>query len=536
VRAALRQPEIMHRRRWLTLLVLCISLVVIGLDNTILNIAVPTLARDLHASTSQLQWIVDAYTLVFAGLLLTCGALGDRFGRYKGLALGLTIFGVGSAASAFSGSAGFLIATRAFTGVGAAFVMPATLSLISNIFTDAAERTKAIGIWAGVSALGVGLGPVTGGFLLTHFWWGSVFLVNVPIVALGLVGGWCLVPDSRDPSAPKLDPIGALLSIAGLAVVLFAIIEAPSHGWASTSTLAAFAIGVAILAGFGYWELHHPSPMLQVRLFSDPRFTIANAAMVLNFFTLLGSLFLLSQYLQSVLGYDAFKSGATLIPYAAMIMIAAPSSSRMVRRFGNRYVVALGLSLIAVAMVLVAFLPVGASQLHVIGITMLMGLGVGNVMAPATDSIMWSLPPEKAGVGSAMNDTTRQMGGALGVAVLGSMLSSNYTRLVTAAANTHHIPASLQGAIQSNIGQAVAIANSSRDGAQSAVILSIARHSFVSALHVAALLGAAIVIIAAVGVLTWLPARAGATSASAIPSDEVAVPSATFLADNLEVY
>jgi MFS family permease len=231
-----KDPELMRRRRWLTLAAVCVSLMVIGLDNTILNVALPTLGRQLHATTSSLQWIVDIYTLVFAGLLLTAGSLGDRFGRYKTLTIGLVIFGTGSLASALAGSTAMLIATRAFMGIGGAFIMPATLSIITNVFTEPGERAKAIGVWAGVAALGVGIGPVAGGFLLTHFYWGSVFFVNVPIVVTALIAGWFLVPDSRDPSAPRLDPFGALLSIAGLASVLWAVIEAPTRGWGSQSS------------------------------------------------------------------------------------------------------------------------------------------------------------------------------------------------------------------------------------------------------------------------------------------------------------
>jgi MFS family permease len=243
-------PETTYRRRWLTLAVVCVSLMVISLDNTILNVALPTLGRQLHAGTSALQWIVDIYTLVFAGLLLTAGSLGDRFGRYKTLSIGLAVFGTGSVASALSGSTHVLIATRAFMGIGGAFIMPATLSIITNVFRDPVERGRAIGVWAGVAALGVGIGPVAGGFLLAHFYWGSVFFVNVPIVALALIGGWFFVPDSKDPSAPPLDPVGALLSIVGLASILWAVIEAPIQGWGSTSTIAGLVAGGAILGGF----------------------------------------------------------------------------------------------------------------------------------------------------------------------------------------------------------------------------------------------------------------------------------------------
>jgi EmrB/QacA subfamily drug resistance transporter len=508
VRTSVKDLEVMHQRRWLTLLVLCVSLMVIGLDNTILNVALPTLARNLHASTSQLQWIVDTYTIVFAGLLLTAGSLGDRFGRYKALALGLVIFGTGSALSAFSGSANVLIATRAFMGIGGAFIMPATLSIITNVFTDPAERGKAIGIWAGVSALGIGFGPVTGGFLLSHFWWGSVFLVNVPIVILGLIGGWFLIPDSRDPSAPKLDPGGALLSIVGLAAVLYGVIEAPTKGWGSTEIMVAFAFGILVLAGFLWWELHSSSPMLDVRFFENPRFTAASGAITLTFFTLFGSLFLLTQYLQSVLNYSPLKAGAVLIPQAAVMMVVAPSSSGFVRRYGNKIVVSFGLAVVAVTLGLMGLLAVNAPMWQVIAVTMLLGAGMGNVMAPATDSIMGSLPREKAGVGSAMNDTTRQTGGAAGVAVLGSVLASRYASSVSRAAHAHGVPSSLLSGIKANVGQAVAIAHSPQAGSFGATIGTIARTAYVSAFHSALWIGAAVMVLTTIGVLIWLPARA----------------------------
>jgi EmrB/QacA subfamily drug resistance transporter len=514
-------PQLMYQRRWLTLLVLCVSLMVIGVDNTILNVAVPTLGRDLHASSSQLQWIVDAYTLVFAGLLLTAGSLGDRFGRYKGLTFGLVVFGLGSMASAVSGSAEMLIATRAFMGIGGAFIMPGTLSIITNVFTNPVERGKAIGIWAGVSALGLGLGPVSGGFLLSHFWWGSVFLVNVPIVALALIGGWLLIPDSRDPSAPKLDPVGAVLSIAGLGVLLWAVIEAPSHGWGSASTLTGFALGAVIIGAFLAWELHSSHPMLDVRFFENPRFTAASGAITLTFFTLFGSLFLMTQYLQSVLGYSALKAGALLIPQATVMMVVAPASSGFVQRFGNKIVVAFGLSGVALAMGAFALLPVNARLWQVIGTTMLLGLGMGNVMAPATDSIMGSLPRAKAGVGSAVNDTTRQMGGAVGVAVLGSILASSYQSGVLHAARLQHFPAPVTAAIKDNVGQAVSFAQHSTLGpGLSGSALSVARSAYVSGFHSACLLGACVVVVAVGGVLRWLPAWASddeRASANAVP-------------------
>jgi EmrB/QacA subfamily drug resistance transporter len=505
---AINDPQHAFSRRWLTLLVLCISLTVIGLDNTVLNVAIPTLARDLHASTSQLQWIVDAYTIVFAGLLLTAGSLGDRFGRYKTLALGLAIFGTGSALSAFTGSATMLIVTRAFMGIGGALIMPSTLSILTNVFTNPTERGKAIGIWAGVSALGIGLGPVTGGFLLSHFWWGSVFLVNVPIVAVGLIGGWFLVPDSRDPAAPKLDPVGALLSIAGLSTLLYGIIEAPVHGWGAPSTEAAFAIGVVVIGLFLLWEMRSSHPMLDLRFFRNPRFTAASGAITFTFFTMFGTLFLLTQYLQSVLGYSALKAGALLLPQAFVMLVVAPSSSGFVRRFGNKVVVTFGLTVVALTLLLFSRLGVDAPAWQIIAVTCLLGTGMGNVMAPATDSIMGSLPRERAGVGSAVNDTTRQTGGAIGVAVFGSVLASRYAGHVLSGARADHLPADVTAVVKTNVGQAAAFARSHASGPFSRTALAIARQSYVSALHTSVLVGAALMLLSALAVFLWLPARA----------------------------
>jgi EmrB/QacA subfamily drug resistance transporter len=508
MRTKVNEPSAAYDRRWLTLGVICVSLMVIGLDNTILNVAVPTLARQLHASTSSLQWIVDTYTLVFAGLLLTAGSLGDRFGRYKGLTIGLAIFGTGSLASALSGSASMLIATRAFMGIGGAFIMPATLSIITNLFTDPTERGKAIGIWAGVSALGVGIGPVAGGFLLAHFYWGSVFFVNVPIVIVALIGGWFLVPDSRDPSAPKLDPLGAVLSIAGLATLLWAVIEAPTRGWGSTSILVAFVVGAAVLAGFVFWELHTASPMLDVRFFKNPRFTAASGAITLTFFTLFGSLFLLTQYLQSVLGFSPLKAGAVLVPEAVAMMTIAPLTNSIVVRIGNKVVVGFGLMLLALSMALFGQVTAGSSIWAVMGVTLVLGAGMGLIFAPATDSIMGSLPKEKAGVGSAMNDTTRQTGGAIGVAVLGSIMASSYRHAVSHAAAVHQVPAAITSVAKANVAQALAVAHSAAAGAYGPVIATIARHGYVTAFHQAVMVGAVVMLVAAIGVALWLPARA----------------------------
>ena len=487
---------------------LCLSLMVIGLDNTILNVALPTLGRQLHATTSSLQWIVDVYTLVFAGLLLTAGSLGDRFGRYKALALGLALFGLGSLASALSGSTNVLIATRAFMGIGGAFIMPATLSIITNVFTDPVERGKAIGVWAGVSALGIGIGPVAGGFLLSHFYWGSVFFVNLPIVAIALLGGFFLVPDSKDPSAPKLDPIGALLSIAGLAALLWAIIEAPLRGWGSPATLIGVAVGLVILVGFVFWELHYSSPMLDMRFFENPRFTAASVAISLTFFSLFGSLFVLTQYFQSVHGFSPLKAGALLIPQAIVLMIVAPASAFVTQRLGNKVVVGFGLLVVAVALAAFALLAANSPLWEIIGVTLIMSFGMGNVMAPATDSIMGSLPRNKAGVGSAMNDTTRQTGGAIGVAVLGSILASRYRSVFATTGPANHLPSPVVAAAKPDVVSALRVAASPLGHPYAGTITTVAKHSFMDAFHLSALVGAAVILVAAAGVFRWLPARA----------------------------
>jgi EmrB/QacA subfamily drug resistance transporter len=514
MRAALLDPEIAHRRRWITLLVLCISLIVITLDNTILNVALPTLSHPeadggLGASASQLQWFVDSYVIVFAGLLLTAGSLGDRFGRYRALALGLAVFGVGSAMSAFATSSTMLIGTRSLMGLGGAFIMPSTLSIITNVFTDPAERGKAIGIWAGVSALGIGLGPITGGFLLDHFWWGSVFIVNVPIVIVGLVLGYLFIPESRDPSKPHLDPVGAVLSIAGLTTVLWAVIEAPDHGWTAPEIVAAFVAGFSILAGFMVWEIRSSHPMLDMRFFRNPRFSAASGAITLVFLALFGTLFLLTQYLQSVLGYSTVKAGAVLLPQAITLMIFAPLSNVWVQRLGNKVVVTTGLLLVTASLLLFNVLDADSTTGVVIAISMLLGLGMANIMAPATDSIMGSLPRAKAGVGSAMNDTTRQVGGAVGVAVLGSLLASHYTKAMDSKLGGT-VPAQLLEQVRDSVGQATGVAREA-PAAQpfAAEIVQAAHESFVGGMHLAFTVAAGITLLAAIGVARFLPARPG---------------------------
>jgi EmrB/QacA subfamily drug resistance transporter len=493
-----------YERRWWILGVLCLSLLVIGLDNTILNVALPTLVRDLGASTSQLQWIVDAYTLVFAGLLLTAGSLSDRYGRRTALAVGLVIFGVGSLASAFAGSASTLIFTRALMGVGGAFIMPSTLSILTNVF-PAEERGRAIGIWAGVSGLGIGIGPVVGGWLLTHFWWGSVFLVNVPVVILALVAGRLIVPNSKDPSAPRLDPVGAVLSIVGLISLVFGIIEAPSHGWTDPLILAAFGVAVITLTTFIAWERRSDHPMLNLEFFKNPRFTAANISVTLVFFALFGSLFFLTQYLQFVLGYSALQAGYRVAPIALVLIVVSPIAGRLVNRMGNKVLVAAGMSVVAMGLWYLSTLTIASGYGHVLVSIMILGSGMALAMTPATESIMGSLPLAKAGVGSAMNDTTRQIGGALGVAILGSVFASAYTAALGPLLTG--LPADAAAAAQSSVGAAIAIGNQA-GGAAGIALVTAAKSAFIHAMDRGLAVGAVVALVGAVVALMWLPKRA----------------------------
>ncbi len=495
-----------YPRRWLVLAVMCLSLLLIVMDNTIVNVAIPTLQRDLDASTSQLQWVVDAYILVFAGLLLTMGALGDRFGRRGALAIGLSIMGVASILSSFANSADQLIATRALMGVGGALIMPATLSIITNVFTDRKERAQAIAIWSATAGAAVAIGPVTGGWLLEHFWWGSVFLVNVPVVVVALVLGQLFVPTSRDPAARPIDVPGALLSIAGLVALVWAIIEGPG-GWSDPEIIGGFVLATVLLAAFVFWERRTRYPMLDMGFFRNARFSAASAAIMLTFFAMFGSLFLLTQFMQSVLDYTPLQAGVRLLPMAGVMMVIAPLSAKVVERIGSRIVVATGLSVAAVGLIMASRLTAGASYAGVLWSLVVLAAGMALVMPPATESIMGSLPPAKAGVGSAVNDTTREVGGALGVAVLGSVMSSTYGPRVTDAVSGFPLPAEQSNAITDQIGAAMGAAEQI-GGEPGRLLASVASKGFADGMSTAFVIGAAALVLGAVIVAFFLPARA----------------------------
>jgi EmrB/QacA subfamily drug resistance transporter len=499
-----------HARRWAILAVLCLSLLVTGIDGTIVNVALPTLVRELNASSSDLQWIVDAYTIVFASLLLMAGNTGDRRGRKKTLIGGLAVFGVGSAIASQVGSAEALIGMRAVQGFGAAFLMPATLSILTNVFRDATERRRAIALWSGVAGLGVAIGPLTGGWLLEHFWWGSIFLVNVPVVVVAIVAAVVLVPDSKDPTAPPLDLGGVVFSIVGLFGLLYGIIEGPAQGWTDPTVIGAFVIAGVFLTSLVLWELHTPYPLLEMTFFKNPRFSAASIAITLVFFAMFGSLFFLSQYLQFVLGYDAFEAGLALLPVAISLMIAAPVSARLVAWVGTKIVVAAGLVIVAAGMVLMSFAGVDSGYGLIAGVLVTIGIGMGLAMAPATDSIMGSLPPERAGVGSAMNDTTREIGGALGVAVLGSITAASYASEIVGNAGFAALKKTapqLASAVSNSVGSA-AVAATKLPAAAAQQVLTASRSAFVSALDTTVIVGAVVALVGAVIAAVFLPARA----------------------------
>ena len=490
-----------HDRRWWTLVVLSASLLIISLDNTILNVALPTIERDLDASSGQLQWIVDSYTLVFAGLLLTMGALGDRFSRRGALVSGLVVFGAGSLASAFATSADVLIASRAVMGIGGALIMPTTLSILTNVF-PARERSKAIGIWAAVAGLGVGIGPVSGGFLLEQFGWTAVFLINVPIVVAALAATPALVPDSKDPTKARLDPLGAVLSTVGLAVLTAAIIEAPERGWTSGVVLGGFAAATVVLAAFVAWELRTKSPMLDVRLFKVRRFSGASVSIALVFFSLFGAIYFLTQYLQGVMDYSALDAGLRVTPVAGGLILGGPLSAKLADRFGTRAVVAIGLTVVAAALFLMSGADADSGYGLIAGSLVLLGFGMGATMAPATESIMSSLPLAHAGVGSAMNDTVRMVGGTLGVAILGSLLSSGYGADMEPAVES--LPAPAAEAATDSLGHASVVADQIGGGAGAALSRA-AETAFSSAMGSTLMVAAAVALAGAAVALTVLP-------------------------------
>jgi EmrB/QacA subfamily drug resistance transporter len=517
-------------RRGLTLLALCSAALIINIDVTIVNVTLPSLVRELGATTTNLQWVVDAYSLVFASLILAAGSLSDRLGRKGVLLAGLGIFAAGSLAGSFAQTPTELIAARAFMGIGAAGIFPSTLSLIANVFTDRKERARAIGLWGATTGVGVATGPIVGGWLLVHFWWGSVFLFMVPIAfAVAALIGWA-VPTSRDPSTPPIDWRGLLLSTAGMGTLVLSIIQGPRWGWGSARTLGAMAAGIAILAVFVEVERRMARPMLDVSLFRNLRFTAASGSITIGFFTLAGFTFLVTQYFQFVKGYTPLGTGVRILPVATSIAVAAVLGTRLAVRIGNKAVVATGLLLFGSALLWIA---ASASQSTsygtLVGQMLLGGGGLGLITAPATEAIMGVVSKEKAGVGSAVNDATRLFGATLGVAVIGSVAASLYASRLGATIPPG-IPVEAARAAKGSVGGALVAAQSlGRAGlAAPARELGLAAigaflHSLTGALRVSG----SVAIGGAVLAASLLPSRPGAPLPAPIALDREpqAVPS-----------
>jgi len=505
--AARPAPTQPRRTPWLVLPVLCVAVLVVNIDATILNVALPTLIRKLHANQSDLQWIVDAYSLAFGGLLIVFGSLADHLGRKRAFISGFAVFGIGSLGAALSSSVDVLIAFRAVMGAGAALQIPAGLSILNDVFRSPETRRTAIGLWGGTMGVGLAVGPVTGGLLLANFAWGSIFLVNVPLVLLGGLAAWRLVPESRDPNADEPDPSGAALSILGLGLLLWAVIDAPLHGWTSTVVLATLAAGLATLAIFTAFERHSTHPMLKLEFFRSNRFTGAVIAVSLGIFALFGALFVLSQLLQNELGYTALQAGVRILPIAGVLALTAPASTLIVRAIGSKLVAAGALVVIAVGFWLIR----GASTPAVTYTSLLpgmlcLGFASGLLMPTCADAILGAVPRAKAGVGSATYGVSIQTGGAIGVAVIGSIVSTRYSHHLTPFV-AHLVPPPVLHTITGSLGGALGVA-AKLPAPYNTLLDHAARAAFISGTHLSASVSAFIALAAAALVLLVLPARA----------------------------
>ncbi len=494
-----------HPRRRQILLVLCLSLLVVVIDNTILNTALPTLARVLHAGTSSLQWITDAYTLCFAALLIPAGALGDRYGRRLSLLGGLTVFALGSAAAAFASGTGMLIAARVVMGLGAAFVMPATLSILNAVFPPK-ERPQAIAAWSAVAGVGIVIGPTLGGLLLSHFWWGSVFLINIPLVALALAGVLLTVPETAEPGGHRLDFPGTLLVAGALFALVDAIIEAPGRGWTSAATLAETAAGLAALGIFAWWELRTEHPLIDLRIFASRAFSTAAASVTVVFFALFGSLFVLTQYLQLVHGYSPLSAGVRALPFAFAMAAMSPLSPVLAKRFGIRVIIPVGMAFMGGGLLDLSTVGVHTAYPPVALAVAIMGAGMGLVMAPASTTIMTTVPAHQAGAGSAINDTIREVGGALGVAVVGSLSAAVYRSRLGSVLATAHAPGHLVHIATSSVA-AADVAGGQLGGATGSEVVGAAHTAFVTAMAMGIRVAAGVALVSAAAAFFALPRR-----------------------------
>ncbi len=508
-------------RRWLVLPVLCLSVFLVVVDNTIVNVALPTLNRQLGASITSLQWIVDAYSLAFAGLLLAGGGIGDRLGRKGTMQVGLVFFGLFSAAAAAAHSTGTLISARALMGVAAAFIFPASLAILTSIFPDHAERQKALGIWGATSGIAVAFGPVVGGALLEHFWYGSIFLVNVPIVVVTLVAGQALIPRLPKMASHRFDFRGVLISTVGITSLVLAIIEGPQWGWASAGTLACFAVAAVLLTVFTWLELRTEGPLLDVRVFRIPRFTGGALSISVAFFCLFGFIFLITQYFQFVKGYSTLSAGVHTLPFAVVAAVATPLAAVLALKIGTRVVVTTGLLLMAGGLVVSAFNSMATTAYWgpIIVSMVLLALGLSSIMAPTTEAVMGAVPDEQRGAAAGVNNTTRELGGTLGVAVFGSIFASAYAPRVISAFKPLPIPAGPKAEAHQSVAAALAVVKHAPHSVQP-YLENIAFTAFHSGLRTACLAGAGVAVVGALIVFRLLPGRQGVVAADVTVAEE----------------
>ncbi|HEY9315908.1 DHA2 family efflux MFS transporter permease subunit [Williamsia sp.] len=507
-------------KRWWALVALCGAVLLVMIDNTIVNVALPTISRDLSADNSGLQWVVDAYTLTFAGLLLTAGHFADRFGRRRLLVIGVLGFAVVSVVAASSQTLGQLIATRAGLGVFAAMVFPATLSLLIGLFPDLKERAIAVGIWAGTSGIAVAIGPVLGGWLLEHYSWSSVFWVNLPIAAAVLVGVALAVPSGGKAQPGPFDAIGAITSITGVALLVYTVIEGPNHGWTSTESILGFIGAAIILTLFVLRELRSSHPILNVRLFANRHFSVASGLIAVAFFSLFGFIFLITQYFQAVKGYGPLSAGLHTLPFAVVMAVFSPLAMIFARRLGPGRVAALGSATMAAGFALVLVAGRDASYWGLIIWSMsLMAMGLALVQGPATNIITNSLSADQTGAGSAVNDVTREIGGTLGVAVLGSILTSVYTAQIGSDLDNVGLPPEAVDTAKNSVMAGVEMATGIGGDSGQQVLVTI-QDAFVDGLHISVI--AAIAAAGLAAPIAWFTLR-GQTLGNAVLSED-AVP------------
>ncbi len=501
------QPEI-YARRWFLLGIMCLSLVMVVMAVSGLNVAIPTMQENLGATATDLQWIVDSYAIVFAGLLLTAGAIGDRFGRKRALQGGLIVFALGSLIGTLADDVEVVISSRTVMGIGAAFIMPATLSIVAAVFPPE-ERTKAIAVWAGFAGAGAALGPLVVGFLLTEwwmfpaYWWGSAFLVNVVTASVVFVAVTIYSPRSKDTESTPLDPFGAVFSIVGLAALLYGIIEGPVKGWSSPEVVTAFVIAAVALVGFVLWELRQEHPMLPMSYFRNRGFQIGTGVITFAFLIMFGFFFLMTQFLQFVRGYSPLDAGVATLPMAFALVIVSPRSAALGERIGPANVMTGGFVFLVAGLAVISTVDAATAYLVIAIGLVLLGIGMGITVAPATGSIMSTVPLNKAGVGSAVNDTTREVGGALGIAALGSLANASYRNEIDESV-LDALPPEAADIVGESIGGAVAVAARAPAPVGDA-LLAEAGTAFTSAFQLSLTLAASLA--AVVGVAVFIAGR-----------------------------